>query len=842
MARGTYDDATDRRLRLLVGLVVSLAAPAVVLAAVATVTDNVPQRNSLATIGALVFLIAVARLAVVNVRIRSNRHGTAWTDAAILIGLAVAPASWVVLCTAIGSAVASSILRVSPEKAFFGIAKSVLVAATGALVVISLGATAHPGHPLDHVGALIIAYLAMNVVDEVLSIPIIAIASRTKIRVRFAAHPDIRIASFVARFAVSAIALALLEADGRLVVAVPPIVLCLHLWYSNRLRSVAEREAWQRLAEATDALNDVSLDHVLRAATRSAAALFSADEVEVEIWLEGRRRLVRGDGLDILYDGQPDHAPVDATRVMAVSLEGYEGADDIGVLRLRFRASVTLSERELYTLKTFASALCTAIRNASAYAELERAAEEHAHAAAHDSLTGLPNRRRLLDHGADLLGRRHADGVIALLLIDLNHFKEVNDTLGHAAGDQVLIAVADRLRAVVGPGDLVARLGGDEFAVLYAGLPAPAIAAHRAELALTGLNEPIEIDGMRISVEASGGIAVAPGAGGVVELLRRADVAMYQAKRTGQPIAVYARARDTADVGRLALGGDLPRAVAEHEFTVNFQPIVDLASGEVIAAEALARWHHPDRGDLDPRRFLDAVERSGLLPAFADAVLEQALVAAVTWRDAGFDLPVAVNVSPRSLLDPRFPSSVAARLRAHNLPADRLFLELTETLTISQLEVVDRVLGQLRDEGVRLALDDFGTGYSSLSVLSRVPVNELKIDRAFIGAMESSAEAAAVVRSTVELARSLDLVVVAEGVESEPQRRTLWELGCGAGQGHLFARPMPQTRLLAALHRGTGGRPGAFAPALHEDGAVVRIPKRRMVGRSREERLPDLPA
>jgi EAL domain-containing protein (putative c-di-GMP-specific phosphodiesterase class I) len=317
---------------------------------------------------------------------------------------------------------------------------------------------------------------------------------------------------------------------------------------------------------------------------------------------------------------------------------------------------------------------------------------------------------------------------------------------------------------------------------------------------------------------------------------------MYQAKRSGQRIALYARARDTADVGRLALGGDLPRAVAEHEFTVNFQPIVDLASGEVIAAEALARWHHPDRGDLDPRRFLDAVERSGLLPAFADAVLEQALVAAVTWRDAGFDLPVAVNVSPRSLLDPRFPSSVAARLRAHNLPADRLFLELTETLTISQLEVVDRVLGQLRDEGVRLALDDFGTGYSSLSVLSRVPVHELKIDRAFIGTMESSAEAAAVVRSTVELARSLDLVVVAEGVESEPQRRTLWELGCGAGQGHLFARPMPEARLLAALHRGTGGRPGTFAPALHEDGAVVRIPKRRAVGRSREERLPDLPA
>jgi predicted signal transduction protein with EAL and GGDEF domain len=403
--------------------------------------------------------------------------------------------------------------------------------------------------------------------------------------------------------------------------------------------------------------------------------------------------------------------------------------------------------------------------------------------------------------------------------------------------------VAERIRKAAGPNDVVARLGGDEFAVLLTGLPAPAVAAHRADTVLAALYDPIELDGMRISVEASGGIAVAGGTGGMTELLRRADVAMYQAKRSGQRIATYARARDTADVGRLALGGDLPRAVAEHQFTVDFQPIVDLATGEVIAAEALARWHHPNRGNLDPRRFLDAVERSGLLPAFADAVLDLALVAGATWRDAGFDLPVAVNVSPRSLLDARFPGTVVARLRAHDMPADRLVLELTETLTISQLEVVDQVLGQLREAGIKLALDDFGTGYSSLSVLSRIPVHELKIDREFVRTMESSAEAAAVVRSTIDLARSLNLVVVAEGVESEPQRQALWELGCAAGQGHLFARPMAAGRLLAALHRGSGGRPGTLAPALHETGSVIRIPSsRRSGGRGRGDRLPHLPA
>ncbi|HEX8630477.1 MAG TPA: bifunctional diguanylate cyclase/phosphodiesterase, partial [Catenuloplanes sp.] len=553
--------------------------------------------------------------------------------------------------------------------------------------------------------------------------------------------------------------------------------------------------------------------------------------------------LVRGSAADLSYDGPPGEAPVGASWTHTTGLHGHDEAGNVGVLRLRFRGPVSFNEPEEYKLNTFASALCTAVRNAAAYAELERIAADNAHAATHDPLTGLANRRALLDRGTELVGEPSSDGLTALLLIDLNHFKEVNDTLGHAAGDRVLCTVADRLDAAKQPGDLVARLGGDEFAVLFRSLPSPAMASHRAERLLAVLHESVRVDGMRITVEACGGIAFAAGTGGMAELLRRADVAMYQAKRGGQRLVTYVHTRDTADLGRLALGGELPRAVAEREFTVEFQPIVDLASGEVVAAEALTRWRHPDHGNLSPISFLDAVERSGTLPAFTEAVLDQSLTALGLWRDAGFDLPVAVNVSPRSLLDPRFPASVLARLEAHNLPPERLFLELTETLTISQLEVVDEVLGELRQAGVRLALDDFGTGYSSLSVLSRIPVHELKIDRAFVMAMDTSAEAAAVIRSTVDLGRSLNLVVVAEGVESEPQRLALWELGCTAGQGHLFARSMPADRLIAALRRGTDGRPGALAPILHETGAVVRLPaNRRVPGRGRPDRLPHLPA
>ncbi|SBT63561.1 diguanylate cyclase/phosphodiesterase [Micromonospora sediminicola] len=823
------DNGTDRRLLLLVGLVVFSASIATLVSIRLIDTGDLATQKNLTRAITIAFLVAVAATVNVRIRIRATTHGVSWTDAASVIGLAVAPVPWVVVATGVGVAIARLIGRLTPIKLAFGVAKEMTLAAAGGLVLVLAGwSWPWSGSIGRSLPALVLAYLTVVVLDELLTFPVLAFATGTPIRKRFREQVDLRLASVLARFSVVLCTLLILRINPTFLVVVPPLVLSLHLAYSSRLRSRAERQAWQRLARTTDALNVVDLDQVLTTAVTQATELFSADEVEIELREEGR--VVRGVGGAITYRGPAGEPSAVEGSVLASRLEGHDQTVDIGVLRLRFAGPVELSEREQYTLRTFASALCTAVRNAQAYAELARIADAHAHAATHDALTGLSNRRHLLDEGTTHLTARHADGITALVLIDLNHFKEVNDTLGHGAGDRVLIQVAERLRGAARPDDLVARLGGDEFAVLLRALPAPAVAAHRAEALLSALHDPLDLDGMRISVEASGGIAVAPATGGMAELLRRADVAMYQAKRAGQRIATYAPARDTADLGRLTLGGELPRAVADHEFTVNFQPIVDLASGEVTGAEALARWHHPTHGLIDPLRFLEAVERSGLLPAFAEAILDQALIAAGTWRDAGFDLPVSVNVSPRSLLDARFPGAVLARLRAHDLPPDRLVLELTETLTLSQLDVVDRVLSRLRDSGVRLALDDFGTGYSSLSLLSRIPVHELKIDRSFVTAMETAPEAAAVIRSTLDLGRSLDLTVVAEGVESEPQRRALWELGCAAGQGHLFARPLPAGALLAALQRGAGGRPGALAPPLHDTGAVIRLPGRRAGG------------
>ncbi|MEV0805452.1 bifunctional diguanylate cyclase/phosphodiesterase [Micromonospora sp. NPDC050200] len=832
-------NGTDRRLLPLIGLVVFLATVSAVVSVLHLGTGGSSAGPT--TWLALISLTAAGFTVKVRIRIRANNHDIAWTETAIVIGLTVAPTSTVVLATGCGLALVTALARIPSIRATFGVGKNMLVAAATGTVLHAAGWQLGEESVTATILPLSLAYLAAVLLDEVVALPVIAIATGERVRELFREDWGLRLTFALGRLVVVLGTFLILRGDSRLLLAVPPLVLSLHLLYSNRVKARTEQQAWQRLARTTDALNVVDLNKVLTTAVTQAAELFSADEVEIELRAGGRT--VRGAGGTIGYDGPAGEPSTVDGAVLPARLEGHDGSADVGVLRLRFRGPVQLSEREQYTLRTFASALCTAVRNAQAYAELARAAAEHAHAATHDALTGLANRRHLLERGTEQLSARHAEGVTALVLIDLNHFKEVNDTLGHAAGDQVLMQVADRLRAAAQGEDLVARLGGDEFAVLLRGLPAPAVAAHRAEALIGTLHEPLDVDGMRISVEASGGIAVAPASGGMPELLRRADVAMYQAKRAGQRVCTYAPTRDTADLGRLTLGGELPRAVADHEFIVNFQPIVDLGTGEVTGAEALARWHHPTHGMIDPLRFLEAVERSGLLPAFAETILDQALLAAVSWREAGFDLPVSVNVSPRSLLDARFPGAVLARLRAHDLPPDRLVLELTETLTLSQLDVVDRVLSRLRDSGVRLALDDFGTGYSSLSLLSRIPVHELKIDRSFVTAMEGSAEAAAVIRSTLDLGRSLDLTVVAEGVESEPQRRALWELGCAAGQGHLFARPLPAGTLLATLHRGSGGRPGTLVPPLHDTGAVIRLaPGRRQPGRSRPTGLPHLPA
>ncbi|MGA8116305.1 MAG: bifunctional diguanylate cyclase/phosphodiesterase, partial [Actinocatenispora sp.] len=377
------------------------------------------------------------------------------------------------------------------------------------------------------------------------------------------------------------------------------------------------------------------------------------------------------------------------------------------------------------------------------------------------------------------------------------------------------------LSARVEPGELLARLGGDEFALLIDELPdgqdALAYATERAHGLAGALTAPVEIAGVALSVEACIGVVAVPAGGCVMaELLRRADVAMYQAKRSGRPIVRYEPGRDAASTDRLALLAEFRDALAvDDQLILQLQPAVNLATGGPTGVEALVRWQHPRRGLLGPGEFVGVVEQSELVGPFTRYVLDVALGVMASWAAEGLDVPIAVNMSARSLLDRRLPGDVAELLGRHHVSPDRLVLEITETVMMTELEIIDDVLAGLRAIGVRLSVDDFGTGYSSLTFLARFAVDEVKVDQAFVAKMGDSPEAAAIVRSTVELGRALGLRVIAEGVETAEQKAALAAMGCEAGQGYHFFAPMDPaktSKVLWTLQRAAEARGARVIP------------------------------
>ena len=414
-----------------------------------------------------------------------------------------------------------------------------------------------------------------------------------------------------------------------------------------------------------------------------------------------------------------------------------------------------------------------------------------------DDLTGLPNRRHLLASLADELGRADAsDNGVALLLVDLDRFKELNDTFGHHVGDLLLCQLGERVRSVLGHDHLTARLGGDEFAVVIADrAPATAAAAVAGRL-LAVMQEPFLLDGMPTHVDASIGAAVHPrNSGDVATLLRHADLAMYAAKRSRSGFEPYREELDAGSPERVELVGQLAAAMEAGELVVHFQPKVDLVTGALAGVEALVRWQHPRLGLLMPGRFLPAVEQTGLIRPLTRHVLERSLSQAAAWRRAGTPVEVAVNLSVLNLLDEQLPLDVARRLERHDLPGSSLRVEVTESAVMSDPDRAATTLEALRRLGVSVALDDFGTGYSSLSLLAWLPVDEIKIDRSFVARMAGDARSEAIIRTTIELARSLDLKVVAEGVEDADQLARLRVLGCHSVQGYLLGRPVPAAEL-----------------------------------------------
>ncbi|MFH8984706.1 putative bifunctional diguanylate cyclase/phosphodiesterase [Streptomyces varsoviensis] len=417
-----------------------------------------------------------------------------------------------------------------------------------------------------------------------------------------------------------------------------------------------------------------------------------------------------------------------------------------------------------------------------------------------DPLTGLPNRQRLLQRTWSALDEAQRDGArTALVLIDLDRFRSVNDTLGHLAGDRLLLQIADRLRLALPRGAEAARLGGDEFAVLLPAVDSLTSAQRAARSLVAGLGSPLDLDGLTLVLEASAGVAVYPDHALDAEgLLRRADVAMYQAKRDRSGVEVYEARRDGNTPDRLGLLGDLRRALDAGEVELHYQPKVGF-DGHVAGLEALVRWVHPDRGRVPPDEFIAIAESSGLMPRLTEYVLETALGQVAKWRAMGLEVPVAVNVSPRDVHSPGFAGAVAARLARHGVPPGSLQLEITEHVLLEDPQRAADTLAGLTGHGVKMSLDDFGTGYSSLVHLRRLPVSELKIDRSFVARLVVDTEDAEIVRCTLDLAHSLGLLVVAEGVEDDETWERLRDLGCDAVQGWLVAAAMPPDETTAWL-------------------------------------------
>lgn len=457
----------------------------------------------------------------------------------------------------------------------------------------------------------------------------------------------------------------------------------------------------------------------------------------------------------------------------------------------------TFQDEDLRVLETVTNHASVTLENRRLVDQLREEAAEKEHQALHDSLTGLPNRvlfkMRVEKAVSALHGRSES---AAVMLLDVDDFKEVNDTLGHHHGDLLLQEIGARLSEVLRPEDTVARLGGDEFAVLLPCLPDPTVVDKVAGRIQHAFEQNFLLDEVALEVRASIGIAICPEHGNESEtLLKRADVAMYEAKEHKSGFTIYATERDTSNPRRLALMPELRRAIQNDELEIYYQPQARISDRGVIGVEALLRWQHPEHGFIPPDEFIPMTEHTGLIRPLTLYVLRKSMLQCQEWRRRGIDLSLAVNLSVRSLLDLAFPLDVARILKETGFDPAHLTLEITETSIMADTGRMQAELQRLHALGVMLSIDDFGTGYSSLSYLSRLPVGEVKIDRSFVMHMREDDNDAVIVQSVIDLARNLDLQVVAEGIENADTWSLLESMGCDVAQGYYLGRPMPPSRL-----------------------------------------------
>lgn len=530
-----------------------------------------------------------------------------------------------------------------------------------------------------------------------------------------------------------------------------------------------------------------------------------ADDVREALAGESTATLVRGD------DGEAEH---EAEAHLGDLIEAYvplsasdaQGAPAVGVAEIYVAAGPVLARIDQQTHRLYRLLIVglgglfalllpivwTAARR------LRANAARNAYLALHDSLTGLPNRLQLATESTALFEHDDVESGGALMLLDLDGFKEVNDGLGHAAGDDLLIEVSRRLGLSAPKGSVIARLGGDEFAVVWPGSVTPQRAAMAARRLLVAFDSPFDVRGVSVAIDASVGVALAGLHGDdAEELLQHADIAMYAAKRGHRRIVTYSDDLDPMGADVLALVSELRSAIADGQLSLVFQPKVHMDKRQVKSVEALVRWRHPQRGLVMPSVFVPLAERFGLIGPLTVWVVEEAVRQCRAWADAGHYLSVAINVSQANLTDPELGTALRGALERHGVPASAIEIEVTESALTNDMQGAAESLRALHDMGVRLSIDDYGTGYSSIAHLRALPVQCLKIDRSYVAGLLDDPASLSIVRTTVDLAHQLGLQVVAEGVETKMEFDALAGLGCDVVQGYFCARPMPSTQLSA---------------------------------------------
>ncbi|MEV8505253.1 bifunctional diguanylate cyclase/phosphodiesterase [Actinoplanes sp. NPDC051475] len=820
---------------------------------------------SAAGVGVALVLAFVAQLARLRFRVGRGTVSISWGETAFILGFALAPPGWLPAATLVGAAAAWFLITwLNGQRAVADIlhlAASLSLGTSGATAVayVLAGPGAPAGSSRTQVGLIAGAatYLIITLGLAVLTLSLHRDATPVQIAAR-TLHA--KLPMFVGNVLVGLSALYAVTNEPLWLIAFPPVLWLLQRTYRYHLRAEEERRVWEAFARATRTLGGSTEAAVAQAGLRGALDVFGALRVEIEVTLPhhagGQPVSVPGSGMaplprrtrpELSLEVDParygsrryvDDAPQDplpgAAPGPVITRSMIVGGTTVGEITVWLAEPTLPAARDELAVSAYADALAGALHDAAAHERLVLLDAQVTHDSVHDQLTGVANRRALLADGEVLLRSQHRDQPVAVLLLDLNNFREINGTLGHRAGDEVLRTVAARLSDLARERELVARLGDDEFAVLLPSVvtltdsatplrevptPLPQ-AVRRAREVVDSIGRPVEIGGVRLAVDVAVGVVVEKaGHADLGELIRRAGIALDQAKELGMGVAAYDSARDASSTDHLALPAELHDALtADDQLVLMLQPEVDLESGAPTGVEALIRWNHPRRGMLTPDCFVGTIEHGELLAPFTRYVLDHALEAAAGWAAAGIDVPVSVNISARSLLDATFPAQVSDALRRHRMGPPQLVLEITESMAVSDQGVVDEVLAALRELQVQISVDDFGTGFSSLAFVTRVRVDELKVDRSFVTEMTESPAAAAVVRGAVELGARLGARVVAEGVETADQRAALLALGCTAAQGYHFSRPLPAEKIIPALRQLADAAPAKIVP-LRADGA-----------------------